>query len=89
METDVENLLDELNGRLTAVMVKNPGTEPFIESLRKHIRFALSNPKEARLEKLLKKSREWLNLMAWKHPMFRDEFLLMVKKIDECRHSSS
>jgi hypothetical protein len=81
--TDVENLLDELSGRLTAVVVKYPDTQPFIESLHKHIRFALNNPREARYGKLMKKSRQWLHEMAWKHPMFRPDFMAMVDAIDK------
>jgi hypothetical protein len=81
--TDVQNLLDELNGRLTAVAVKYPSTEPFIESLRKHIRFALHNPGKAKYGKLLKKTHSWLNEMKWKHPMFRSDFTAMVELIDK------
>lgn len=80
--TDVANLLDELNGRLTAVTIKYPESEPYIESLRKHIRFALHNPEKARLSKLLKKSRTWLHEQSWKHPTFRPDFMKMVELID-------
>jgi hypothetical protein len=81
--TDVESLLDELNGRLTSVTVRYPDAEPYIESLRKHIRFALHNPEKARLGKLLKKSRTWLNEQSWKHPIFRADFMKMVELIDK------
>lgn len=81
--TDVQRLLDEINGRLTAVVVTYPAAEPFIESFQKHVRFALLNPKEARYEKLLKKGRKWLNEMMWKHPLFRPEFSTMVGLIDK------
>lgn len=81
--TDVENLLDELNGRLTAVVVKYPDTKPFIESLHKHIRFALNNPEEARYGKLLKKAHQWLHEQSWKHPMFRPDFRAMVDAIEK------
>jgi hypothetical protein len=79
----IANLWDELHGRLTAVTVKYQDTQPFIESLHKHIRFALNNPNEARHGKLLKKSRQWLNEQAWKHPLFRPDFMAMVDAIDK------
>jgi len=81
--TDVQNLLDELNGRLTAVTIQYPGSEPFIESFQKHVRFALHNPEKARIGKLLKKGRRWLHENSWKHPIFRDDFQKMVSRIDE------
>lgn len=81
--SDADELLDELDGRLTAATVKFPEAKPFIWSFQKHVRFALSNPKERRMGKLLKKGRQWLSEMAWKHPVFRDDFMPMVKVIDE------
>lgn len=74
-------LWDEIHGRLTAVIVKYPKAEPFIQSLRKNIRFALNNPAETRHDKLMKKSKQWLHEQAWKHPMFRDDFMGMVELI--------
>lgn len=79
----VVELFDEMHGRLTAVTVKYPGTKPFIESLHKHIRFAISNPREARIDKLIKKSRKWLSEMMWKHPLFRPDFSAMVDLLDK------
>ena len=81
--TDADTILDELNGRLTSVTVKYPEAKPFIQSFQKHVVFALNNPKERRMGKLLKKGREWLNTMAWKHPIFREDFMPMVKAIDD------
>lgn len=81
--TDVQNLLDEINGRLTAVTVRYPDTQPFVMSFQKHVRFALNNPQEARYEKLLKKGRKWLVEMKWKHPLFRPEFSTIVELIDK------
>ena len=81
--SDVENLLDELNGRLTAVAIKYPKAEPFIESYRKHVRFALHNPERAQYGDLIKKGRKWLSEMMWKHPTFRPEFSVMVDRIDK------
>lgn len=81
--TDVEHLLDQAHGRLTAISVKYPDAKPFIESFHKHVRFALNNPKEAKYEKLLKKGRQWLHEMSWKHPMFRPDFMKIVEAIDK------
>jgi hypothetical protein len=78
----IENLLEQMDGRLTAVVVRYPDTRPFIWSLQKHIQFALKHPREAKLEKLIKKSRAWLNEMMWKHPLFRPEFSAIVSLID-------
>ena len=80
---NIDTLLDELNGRLTAVKVKFPGSEDYIESFQKHVRFALHNREKAKIDKLLRKGKDWLRTNAWKHPMFRDDFLVMVQKIDE------
>ena len=80
--TDVATLLDELDGRLTSVVVKYPETKPFIWSLQKHIQYALKNPGEFIMGELLKKARDWLHENAWKHPLFRPEFMAMVEKID-------
>ena len=79
--SDVENLLDELNGRLTAVWAKHPETYLFIWSLQKHIKYALENPKEVRLGKLMEKAKDWLRVQQWKHPIFRDEFQVMIDRI--------
>lgn len=79
----VAGLLDELNGRLTAVVVKYPETKPFIWSLQKHIQYALKNPGDFDLGELLKKARDWLHEQAWKHPLFRPEFMGMVEAIDK------
>ena len=81
--TDLQNLLDEMNARLTSVVVRYPDAEPYIESLRKHIRFALHNPEKAKIGKLLSKSRSWLNEQSWKHPMFRPDFMKMVELLDK------
>lgn len=80
---DVDSLLDELNGRLTAVTVKKPETRLFIWSLQKHIKYAIDNPKNVRIGKLLKKTRNWLVMVKWKHPMFKDDFDPMVSAIDK------
>jgi hypothetical protein len=86
--TDVQNLWDEVNGRLTAIVVRYPDTERFIESFRKHVRFALHHPLEARHEKLLKKGKKWLLEVKWKHPLFRNDFdaiLNAISKFEESR----
>lgn len=79
----IANLWDELYGRLTLVIVKYPETEPFIQSLRKHINCALKTPHLTNHGKLLKKTRLWLHEQSWKHPMFRDDFMAMVELIDK------
>lgn len=80
--TDIENLLDELDGRLTAVTVTKPDSRLFIWSLQKHVKYALKEPKNVRMGKLLQKTKDWLVAIKWKHPMFRDDFEPMVKLIE-------
>ena len=77
-----DGLLDEINGRLTAVVVRYPETRPFIWSYQKHVQFALKNPEKANVGKVIKKGREWLSEMMWKHPLFRPEFSGIVEAID-------
>lgn len=79
----IADLLDELDGRLTAVTVKLPDTKPFIWSLQKHIKHALAEPKNVRIGKLLQKTRDWLITVKWKHPMLKDDFDPMVAAIDK------
>lgn len=81
--TDIQNLLDELDGRLTAVTVTKPDTKLFIWSLQKHIKYAIDNPGNVRFGKLLRKTRNWLVMVKWKHPMFKDDFDQMVTAIDK------
>lgn len=84
---EVENLLDELSGRLTRAKLHYPVAEPYLESLHKHFRFALLNPTEADIPKLLRKSRKWLVMNSLKHPQFVEHFQPMVRLIDEYRQS--
>lgn len=79
----IESLWDEINGRLTATAVKHPGTETFLRSFQKHVRYASKNPSKADHPKLLKKGRQWLTEVMWKHPQFRDDFQKMVDAIDK------
>lgn len=79
----IQSLWDEINGRLTATAVKHPGTELFLRSFQKHVRYALDNPSKADHAKLLRKGRDWLTMVMWKHPMFRDDFQKMVEVIDQ------
>lgn len=79
----VIDLWDEINGRLTAVAVKHPGTEKFLLSFQKHVRYALNNPSKADHPKLMRKGRDWLTMVMWKHPQFRDDFQKMVEAIDK------
>lgn len=82
---DIDTLLDELNGRLTAVTVRYPDTRLFILSYQKHVKYALENPQKADYPRVLRKGREWLSKVMWKHPMFRPEFEKMVDLIDKFR----
>lgn len=81
--TDLQCLLDELNGRLTAVTIKYPDAKLYIESLQKHVRYALHHPQDVNGVKFFKKVRGWLSLQSWKHPTFRPEFMKMVELIDK------
>jgi hypothetical protein len=80
---DIENLLGEVDGRLTAVTVKMPDTKNFIWSLQKHVKYALNEPQNVRMGKFLKKTNNWLTMVKWKHPMFKDDFDPIVKLIDK------
>lgn len=82
-----DDLLGELDGRLTATKVKYPEAKLFIWSLQKHIQYALKEPQNVRIGKLLKKTENWLTAMKWKHPMFRDDFEPMVKLIQKFEES--
>lgn len=86
---NADTLLDELNGRLTSVVVRYPDTRLFIWSYQKHILFALKNPGKAKVSKVIRKGRKWLSEVMWKHPFLRPEFEKMVEAIDrfELRHA--
>jgi hypothetical protein len=84
---NADTLLDQLNGRLTVVVVEYPATKPFIWSFQKHIQYALKHPGKANIGKLLRKGKRWLSEMMWKHPMFRPEFMGMVELIDKFNES--
>jgi hypothetical protein len=81
--SDVQGLLEEINGRLTATGVKYPDTRNFLRSFQKHVDYALKNPSRADYPKLLRKGRDWLSTVMWKHPTFRDDFAKMVDAIDK------
>ena len=80
---DVDTLLDEINGRLTAITVKFPETWAFIWSYQKHVQYALKEPEKANLGKVIKKGREWLSEVMWKHPFLRPDFEKIVEAIDK------
>lgn len=80
---NADTLLDELDGRLTAVWVKYPDTRLFLLSFQKHVKYALKNPAGADVKKVLRKGRRWLSEVMWKHPLFRPEFEKMIRLIDD------
>lgn len=79
---NADTLLDEIDGRLTAVCVKYPDARLFILSYQKHVQFALKNPGKAKIEKVITKGRKWLREVMWKHPIFRPEFQKIIDAID-------
>lgn len=79
----IDSLWDEIDGRMTAVAVKFPDTALFLKSFHKHVKFAVANPSKTDHQKLLRKGRDWLTMVMWKHPMFRDDFQRMVEAIDK------
>lgn len=80
--TNVDTLLDEINGRLSAVCVRYPDARLFILSYQKHVKFALEHPAQAKIEKVINKGRKWLTEVMWKHPLFRPEFQKIIDAID-------
>lgn len=77
------DLMDEVDGRLTATAVKYPGSHLFILSFQKHVKYALKNPGKSDGPKLIRKGKQWLKEMSWKHPEFRDEFSRIVAAIEK------
>lgn len=78
-----DSLLEEVNGRLSAVAVKYPESRLFIWSYQKHVQYALNNPSRVDLAKLIRDGKKWLREMVWKHPEFRDDFTAIVERIDK------
>lgn len=73
--------MDEVDGRLTRTKIALPDMALFIQSLQKHIKYALNNPNKVDQPKLLRKSKGWLTAVSVKYPTFREHFMPIVEKI--------
>lgn len=76
-----EDLMDEVDGRLLRTKIAFPEAANFIQSLHKHIKFALNNPTQVDQPKLLRKSKGWLVAMSVKYPQFKEHLLPIAEKI--------
>jgi len=83
MVSDLENLLDEVDGRMTRVYIRWPETWGIIWRQQKHVRQALNHPELVNKEKLLMKTRDWLVAAMVNHPMMDDDFRPVVNDISE------
>lgn len=80
---DFENLLDEIDGRLTRLTLHHSDTRLFVWSLQKHIRHALQNPTQVDQPKFLREMKGKATAMAVKYPNLSEHFFPVVQKISE------
>lgn len=84
---DFENLLDEIDGRLTRLVLHHSDTRDFVWGLQKHIRYALHHPNEVDQPKFLRETKGKATAMGVKYPNLSEHFFPIVQKIREYEES--
>lgn len=80
---DFENLLDEVDGRLTRLTLHHADTRLFVWSIQKHIRHALLNPTQVDQPKFLREMKGKATAMGVKYPNLAEHFFPIMQKISE------
>lgn len=86
---EVENLLDEIDGRLTRLTLHHADTRLFVWGLQKHIKHALAHPNEIDVPKFLRETRGKATAMGVKYPNLAEHFFPIVQKIAEYESGES
>jgi hypothetical protein len=77
------DLLDEVDGRLTGVLIRWPDAFDIVWPIQKHVRFALFNDKQVDLKEYLEKTRGRLTAAMVNYPEMQEYFTPLTEKIEK------
>ena len=75
--------LDEVDGRLTRVLLKFPGSEIAVDPIKKHVVFALNRPELVDIERTIRQTKGRMIAAAVNYPDLEEEFMPVVEKAEK------
>lgn len=72
--------LDEVDGRLTRVLLQYPTSGFVIDPIRKHVVFALQRPEEVDIERTVRQTKGRLTAALVDYPDLEEHFMPAVEK---------
>ena len=77
---DELNWLDEADGRLTRIVIGWPAIEPEVMKIKKHVRYALNNPRAVDLEKAVEHVKGMMTAAMVLYPEFEEHFRPVLER---------
>lgn len=76
------DLLDQIDGRLTRLVIGYPAATDEIWKVQKHVKYALNNPRMVDLYQYAEKARGRMAALAVNYPDFAEHLLPILKLIE-------
>lgn len=77
------DLLEEIDARLTTLVIGWPAAEPLIRGIQKHVKYGLNNPEKVDAHSLLQHTRGMMFAAMVNVPEFEDLLRPLAEKIDK------